>query len=45
MSFRAVGNESHTSLVRNISLTLNMTEHFSHSVLDTESVSFDFLFA
>ena len=34
---------SHARFVRDISLTLNMTEYFSHSVLDTESVSLMFL--
>ena len=34
--------ESHVRLVRDISLSLNMTEDFSHSILDTESVSLIF---
>ena len=37
-----LGEESHVRLVRDISLSLNMTEDFSHSVLDTESVSLIF---
>ena len=45
-SFRAVGEESHTReksrFARDISLSLNMTKYFSHSVLDTESVSLMF---
>ena len=34
--------ESHVRLVRDISLSLNMTEDFSHSVLDTESVNVNY---
>ena len=42
-----LAEESHirekSSLTRDISLSLNMTEYFSHSVFDTESVSLMFL--
>ena len=41
-SFRTVCEESHTRFARDISLSLNMTKYFSHSVLDTESVNADY---
>ena len=42
-SFRAVGDESHTNLVRDISLSLNMTDNL-HVIpyYDTESVNADY---